>query len=433
MTQNAPKSRSLARRLIVEADQSAERLIGIIRMVLSALLCAGMVFLLNTIDQSAFAIRNEELLFTLITTMVYFVLGFISYIAATWSGYKPWMALAFALTEVIILIANLFIDVRHPGTPTLFALASPLIVMIPIVLALQVLRYRLDIHIWVSVSLLILTAIVLFHDPQVGQTVSKPVLDELLLLYTVPPNVVRLNMLGCVALVIGISIFRSRRLMEKVALEAEELENQRRFLPTEISSNLTDDELLSLREGRQSDVVVMFADIRDFTALSEKMGTRETVDYLTQFRSLILDVAGEYDGVVDKFIGDGALIIFGLNSELPEASHNALSAGSELLSKTNAVGSGVQIALAAHAGPAIVGAIGDDRRLEFTVTGDVVNIASRLETMAKETASGFVFSEIVAESAKEVRGGHSFIKLGSRKIRGTSRSMNLFELDLKAE
>ncbi len=146
-----------------------------------------------------------------------------------------------------------------------------------------------------------------------------------------------------------------------------------------------------LRQGQQLPLAMMFLDVRGFTQMSEDMKPEETSVFLTDYRSIITDIAEQHGGIVDKFIGDGALVIFGIASSQQESAKASLEAAVDLNSRfekwnmdreANDLGT-FKVGIGLHFGNVFLGAIGDDRRLEFTVLGDNVNIASRVEQIPK--------------------------------------------------
>jgi adenylate cyclase len=272
----------------------------------------------------------------------------------------------------------------------------------------------------------------MFYKPQLGNPLSAQAVHELQLLYTVPPNIMRLIMLSTMALLVAIAVYRSRKRIETVARDTEIAVNRDRFLPSGLSDIMTDDKLESLRSGVERDLSVMFVDIRGFTQLSEMAGPRETAKFLTHYRSLIVDAVSVNNGVVDKFIGDGVLIIHGLHTDINQACADSIITARLIMLQIEAWNErreiqsldGVKIAIGVHAGPAIIGAIGDDKRLEFTAIGNTVNLASRLENIAKKRNWRLAVSSYAAAVA-EVNLSE-FISTGPIDLKGSSAPMEVF-------
>lgn len=153
--------------------------------------------------------------------------------------------------------------------------------------------------------------------------------------------------------------------------------------------------------GKLQNVAVLFSDIRSFTAMCETLSPEEVVAFLRDYHAVMVDVIFRNNGTLDKFIGDGIMATFGTPSTTGNDARNALSAAVEMqaalksLNEARKAGGrpAVRIGIGMHYGPVVVGNVGSESRLEYTVIGDTVNIASRLESATKELNETIVFSE----------------------------------------
>jgi adenylate cyclase len=153
--------------------------------------------------------------------------------------------------------------------------------------------------------------------------------------------------------------------------------------------------------GAEKVVAVLFADLRGFTAMSEKRLPFDVVFILNRYFRSMGDAVQAAGGQVDKFIGDGVMAVFGLRGDGPIAARQALDAARRMSialevlndSLSHEVDRPLRIGIGIHAGPAIVGEMGHGRAVSLTVIGDTVNIASRLESMTKELACELVVSQ----------------------------------------
>jgi adenylate cyclase len=190
-------------------------------------------------------------------------------------------------------------------------------------------------------------------------------------------------------------------------------------------------ETLHWRAGAERNIVVLFCDLRGFTAMTERRLPFDTVFLLNRFFAAVGEAVESSDGYLDKFIGDGALALFGLGKGQDAACADALVAAARIaraadaLNKTLAQelgGARIRVAIGLHTGAAIVGHMGYGRAASLTVVGDTINTASRLETVAKEHDAELVVSVELAE-----RGGLP-LKVGKRKIvpiRGRSAPLDV--------
>ena len=153
---------------------------------------------------------------------------------------------------------------------------------------------------------------------------------------------------------------------------------------------LKDPEKLALKEERR-DVTVLFCDMRGFTSLAERLSPEEVVGVLNDFYTLMVDTTAKNDGIVDKFLGDGVMAIFGapiVHEDHPvRAVKTAVAmqaAVAELSRKRAREGKDpIAVGIGVSAGEAVAGTVGTEDRMEYTVIGDSVNLAARLESNAK--------------------------------------------------
>ncbi len=162
--------------------------------------------------------------------------------------------------------------------------------------------------------------------------------------------------------------------------------------------------------GESLEVTILFTDIRSFTTLSEKMDPQHLVGLLNEYFTEMVGIVMEMDGVVDKYIGDAIMAVFGAPVPKPEDAVNAVRAAVHMrraLQRLNdrlaergipALRTGIGI----HTGPVVAGNIGSERRMEYTVIGDAVNLASRLESNTKELGVNVLISEDTYEKVKHV-------------------------------
>lgn len=144
--------------------------------------------------------------------------------------------------------------------------------------------------------------------------------------------------------------------------------------------------------GRERRIAVLFCDLRDFTLIAQQRLPFDTVFLLNRYFETVGEAVEASGGVIDKFIGDGALALFGLKNGIEEASLQALNAASRIARGIEGLNRGVttelekplRIAMGMHAGTAIIGQLGYGRASSLTAVGDTINAASRLEGFAKE-------------------------------------------------
>ncbi len=191
--------------------------------------------------------------------------------------------------------------------------------------------------------------------------------------------------------------------------------------------------------GQQVTVTIMATDLRGFTAMSKRFRPEEVVAQLNAYHGAMVEQVDRHGGSLDKFIGDGALVVFGLgtsDSPVPDAGAQAavdcarsmLSALSALNSARSAAGlERLRMGIGIHTGEVIAGNIGAvSRRLEFTVIGDAVNTAVRLESATKELGVVAVASGATFDRLRDRSGVHP---IPSRPLEGMTDAVTLHALD----
>ena len=180
--------------------------------------------------------------------------------------------------------------------------------------------------------------------------------------------------------------------------------------------------------GREREIAVLFVDIRHFTTLTETRLPFDVVFLLNRYFAIIGKAVEQAGGRLDKFIGDGAMALFGLGTAPEEACRQALNAAAAIVGEIEKLAAELaeelalplRIAIGIHTGPAVVGTMGYGRVRSMTAIGDTVNVASRLESAAKEFEAAIVISEPVAKLA-----GADLSGIESREISVRGRALPL--------
>ena len=183
--------------------------------------------------------------------------------------------------------------------------------------------------------------------------------------------------------------------------------------------------------GVNQTVTILFADIRGFTAFSERENPEKVVGLLNRYFSLMSEIIFAHGGTLDKYIGDGLMAIFGAPTATPEDAKNALKTAVTMQRRLTTLNreleaegfSRINVGIGLHTGVATVGYIGSDRRSEYTAIGDTVNLASRLESNSR--GGQILISEATAQA-----GGNSF-ELSAQKpltVKNRLQPVSLFEV-----
>jgi adenylate cyclase len=176
-------------------------------------------------------------------------------------------------------------------------------------------------------------------------------------------------------------------------------------------------------------VCVLFLDIRGFTAMTRKRPADETVALLNDFFAQMIEVVDRHHGIINKFLGDGFLALFGAPLHDTKAAANALAAAHAMLQVVDGWNLArprqlLRIGIGIHIGEAVTGTVGSPQRKEYTVIGDTVNLAARLEQLTKETGARL----LVSDSLREAAGTSEADDLGLLQIRGYEEAVRVWRL-----
>jgi adenylate cyclase len=180
-------------------------------------------------------------------------------------------------------------------------------------------------------------------------------------------------------------------------------------------------------EGVELDVSVLFCDVRDFTRLASGMDAKEVVAALNGLFEVVVPIVARHGGHVDKFEGDGLLAVFGAPQNYPDHAARAVRAACAMASAVNdrdEAGEGIHIGVGVNTGRVVAGSIGGAGRLNFSVIGDPVNVAARVEALTRRLDADVLITEQTRDQlsdAFEVEGR------GSHELRGIDGRISLFE------
>jgi len=184
-----------------------------------------------------------------------------------------------------------------------------------------------------------------------------------------------------------------------------------------------------MMEPKDVTATILFADIKGFTALAERMPPREVNLILNDFFSRMTDILFRYDGTLDKYIGDGLMAVFGAPMEKEDDAERGIRAAQEMMQALAAMMAGMPedrkftIRIGINTGKVVAGNIGSPKRMDYTVIGDAVNTASRLESIAQPNQ--ILIGE---ETYGRVQGKFNIRAVGPRKVKGKTVEVMVYEV-----
>jgi len=217
--------------------------------------------------------------------------------------------------------------------------------------------------------------------------------------------------------------------------EKEELRDTfGKYVSIEIAKQLVESKNVDLG-GQEINATILFSDIRNFTPMSEQASAREIVEFLNRYFSYVTRPIMEHNGVINKFIGDAVMAIYtpilGSETHIDDAMHSAAGMREQLekFNRDFPQYGGVHFGVGLHAGPLVAGNIGTRERLEYTVIGDTVNVASRLESQTKKQGVDILVSEDFYQGlSPEMKRLLRFRTCKGVKVKGKKKALTLYAL-----
>jgi adenylate cyclase len=176
---------------------------------------------------------------------------------------------------------------------------------------------------------------------------------------------------------------------------------------------------------------VLFADVVAFTPLAESRPPEQVVALLNELFSMLTEIVFRHDGMVDKFIGDCIMAVWGAARPTPDHARLGLAAARDMVRFLETANESwkakydveIRLGIGVNSGDALVGNIGSDKRMEFTVVGDVVNVAARLEAIARP-------NQVLVGEGAQIAGGEAFDlePIGERNLTGRKAPSKVYSL-----
>jgi len=385
---------SVRDRLLRDAELEAERTVAVLRSAVAVGLAALLVASIAGMDLPSTVIR-AQVAAALAVLAAYFVLGLVSLRLARPGRLRPWMPWLFTTADGGLILFNIAFNAANLGVSLAFATVFPVVWLAPLTLSFTVLRYRPGLQAYSGALLVAGLAALGWIE---GATPVDPMPPTAT--FDVPPNLMRLAMFAGCAAILVLAAKRRRDLLTRAVDETARRAEYQRYLPPPVAALVARGQIDRLRRGWRSEAAIVMVDVRGFTALAESLDPAALGRFVTAYRRRLSAIVAAEGGMVDKFVGDGAVVLFGVPEARPGAAAAALACAAALVDELREIDSRpVRLAIGAHWGEVVAGAVGDDARLEFTVLGDAVNVAARLEEVAKAEDERVVVSAALLDAA----------------------------------
>ncbi|HEX7739573.1 MAG TPA: adenylate/guanylate cyclase domain-containing protein [Marmoricola sp.] len=178
-------------------------------------------------------------------------------------------------------------------------------------------------------------------------------------------------------------------------------------------------------EGLEMTVSILFCDVRGFTSYAEQATAPQVIATLNEMFSAIVPIVERHGGHIDKFMGDGLLAVFGAPDPLPDHADRAVAAACEIVTAVRLGDTGLTVGAGVNTGPVVAGPIGGAGRLNFSVIGDVVNVAARVESATRETGDDVLLTDATRRALQHPP---TLVSRGGRELKGKAEPVELFAL-----
>lgn len=318
---------------------------------------------------------------------------------------RPILAFSVVVDIAILMLTIWSFHLQYQAPPALY-LKAPTLMYVFILIALRTLRFEPAFVILAGASaaigwlVLVAYAVLDADGVRITRDFSEYMMSYSILIGAEIDKVVSILM---VTAILALALHRARKLLVRAAVEGQAASDLKRFFAPEIAGRITasDGELVAGR-AELREAAIMFIDLRGFTALGERLAPAEVMQLLGEYQALMSKAVRAAGGSIDKFMGDGILASFGAVRPSGTAAAEALAAIEAVLetgrrwSDERAAHdlAGPAVAASVTTGTVMFGTVGDAERLEYTVLGEPVNLAAKLEKHNKvERSAGVVMAQ----------------------------------------
>lgn len=203
-----------------------------------------------------------------------------------------------------------------------------------------------------------------------------------------------------------------------------------KYVPKQLVSRLIEEGMTSTRNIEIKEMTIVFTDLAGFTDLASHMSAEETAGYLNGYFETVSQAIAERQGTIDKFLGDGVMAFWGAPSEQPDHAAMAIAAVKTLADRIEqATGRTMRVRIGVHTGKVVVGDIGSSARMNYTVIGDAVNVAARLQEYGKEVdPDAKVIALASGDTMANLPEGTTATSLGTVQLRGRTAPLSVFRI-----
>ena len=415
-------------RSIGQAQDRAEQLISWIQLIL--VMIFALLYLVAPKPGAGADIQPVP-----IALAIYFSFTVLRLWVAMRDRLPDWLLMLSIVLDMAFLMALIWsFHIQYDQPPT-FYLKAPTLIYVFIFIALRALRFDPR-HILLAglaaiVGWSILMAYVVFRDPMDTMITRDYVTYLTSNAILIGAEVDKLIAIAMVTAILAVAVMRAQRVFEKDMFDAAAARDLSRFVSPEVAARITQSDH-EIGEGHRElrDISVVFTDLENFSALAERLDPEQLSQVLNAYFTALSNVITAHGGVITQYQGDSMLITFNAVTDIADHADCAVKTalGIDKVCHETVFSYGVKLRTrcGVNTGEAVIGAFGARDRLVFTVHGDIVNVASRLEVLNKSYGSTIL---VGARTVETCSGRYDFVEMGEVALRGKSASTRAYRLD----
>lgn len=351
------------------------------------------------------------------------------YLAIRTGFYRPWIRYVSSAIDVTLGTCVIVVDAL--GRSPAFAMSGggPALLFLAVCGAGLRLTPRLSLYTGIVAALQYGAVVTFFISPAIAPAVRELVAIEPFVTLSKSLFLVLTGLFGMVA------TSSLRTMLFRANVAAFERERVRGLFGVYMSEEVVEHILAGgVREGGERRcVTICFTDVRDFTRLSESRPPEEILRLLNLYFDRMCTIVARHGGVVNKFLGDGMLVVFGAPEAMTDDAPRALAAAEEMLVEAQRMSDAgefplLRIGIGLHRGETVLGNVGGAQRQEYTVIGDTVNTASRVQDLTKPLGHPLLLTREIADALADALAGRALEPLGEHLVKGRARPLTLFTL-----
>jgi adenylate cyclase len=367
---------------------------------------------------------------------IYFVFTVLRLALSYGARLPDWMLYLSIVVDMLLLLGLIWSFHLQYKQPASFYLKAPALLYVFIFIALRALRFQARFVILAGLTAAVGWLLMVWYvisvdprDPMITRDYVQYMTSNSVLLGAEFDKIISILM---VTAILGVAIARGRRLLIRSVVDSSTAQDLSRFVPSEVVRRVRASEQgVETGQGEVGAATILFTDIEGFTTISESLSPEQLIKTLNEYFTAVVEPIERFGGVVNQFQGDAILASFNLPEPHPEHAANAVRAAIEiqqvLKDRTFGNAATLRSRVGINSGTVVGGLVGTGKRLGYTVHGDDVNLAARLEQLNKQYGTRIIVSETTCKLAGWER--FAFKRIGEVQVRGRKTATVIYTID----